>query len=1027
LARASSRRLWRRLTPRILIATSLAATLSVGLAGTFWIRFFANEIRVQVERYTEDVVQDNVSPCRSSPETFGRRRDIGRFDAYDASTLRSANPTARPPDPALLERLEAGERVPARVDWSWSGALGGAALMKIAPDGPCSLFELHWYAPPGSRLRLLLLVFGITVLTLAGTVVLSVAAVVRPLVRRLARLCTGAEHVGEDAGYVADQDPETDDVGELGRVLDRAHRRIRAESSRLRSREHVLLAHLEDVCHDLRTPLTAIQIALEEASAQAELASTKHLIRSALTDVSYTSELTDNLRLAAHLDVSDTPAAFEPPADLCAVVERAVARSSLLGKHRGIEVECATPSQPLFARGPLVWAERAVANLIHSAVSRGLEGGHVAILLEAEGTAEFRLTVVDDGPTETTARSGDQTAEETGRDFARGRDALGGGSGSSLTAEICRRNGWRMRVEPRRPHGRCQTLEGDRVSAPDVSAPDVPVPGDRADAADSAIDRAPAARVARTLIFREDAEVQDRVPAPGSTSKPELAVPRHWHPWRRLVPRIVLATGAAAVTSTMLIAGALTHFMIREILDGVGRYTRSVAADNVGPCLLSPPTWSKTRRVGRLDAYDASTLRSENAQSPPLDPLLRERLLEGDDLPGRLFWGGEARWGGIVLRRVAPAGPCSLFQLSWQAARGSSVRGLLLLVTLTLVTIGATMAVSTLVVVRPLLSRLSRLRRAAAALGSPGGYEPVPDHADDEIGRLATILDRTHRRVLTESALLRERQKQLERRLGDVAHDFRTPLSSALISLELAARLAKRKDATETIRRALTDLVYTAQLTENLRLLTQLTQGDEPPDGEAVTVLNDVVERVVARFALLGRHRGVSLEGAVPPRALLARGHPVWTEQALANVAHNAVTHSEAGSNVAVVLEAAGDDRFCVTVVDDGPGVAPPDLVRLTERTFRSGRARQRAPGGSGLGLAITAEICRQSGWTLRFEAEQPRGLRVTIEGGLVLPPDGSRHVPQPWARPGPPTVEHSNRLAPDDPRGIGRSSETVE
>jgi signal transduction histidine kinase len=87
---------------------------------------------------------------------------------------------------------------------------------------------------------------------------------------------------------------------------------------------------------------------------------------------------------------------------------------------------------------------------------------------------------------------------------------------------------------------------------------------------------------------------------------------------------------------------------------------------------------------------------------------------------------------------------------------------------------------------------------------------------------------------------------------------------------------------------------------------------------------------------------------------------------------------------VAVLLEVVRDAAFCITVVDDGPGVPPGELGRLAERSFRTSQARRRDPGGSGLGLAITAEICRRSGWTLRFEAERPRGLRVTIEGTLA-------------------------------------------
>jgi signal transduction histidine kinase len=95
------------------------------------------------------------------------------------------------------------------------------------------------------------------------------------------------------------------------------------------------------------------------------------------------------------------------------------------------------------------------------------------------------------------------------------------------------------------------------------------------------------------------------------------------------------------------------------------------------------------------------------------------------------------------------------------------------------------------------------------------------------------------------------------------------------------------------------------------------------------------------------------------------------------------VTHGDRGGHVAVVLHADGRS-FVLSVADDGPGVPPAALPRLGERTFRSDEARERDPRGSGLGLAITSEVCARCGWKLSFDAEQPKGLRVTLTGPLA-------------------------------------------
>jgi signal transduction histidine kinase len=64
-----------------------------------------------------------------------------------------------------------------------------------------------------------------------------------------------------------------------------------------------------------------------------------------------------------------------------------------------------------------------------------------------------------------------------------------------------------------------------------------------------------------------------------------------------------------------------------------------------------------------------------------------------------------------------------------------------------------------------------------------------------------------------------------------------------------------------------------------------------------------------------------------------------------------------------------------VAIVDDGPGLSPPDLVKATTRFWRS--KRHHTETGSGLGLAIAERLVTARGGTLAVRANSPRGLVV--------------------------------------------------
>jgi signal transduction histidine kinase len=303
------------------------------------------------------------------------------------------------------------------------------------------------------------------------------------------------------------------------------------------------------------------------------------------------------------------------------------------------------------------------------------------------------------------------------------------------------------------------------------------------------------------------------------------------------------------------------------------------------------------------------------------------------------------------------------------------------------IVIAAAALLGILLVVQPLTRRIARLRAAAGAVGSSDEYVSPDDSGSDELGELSYSLDRAHARIRADAEQLQERQRALERYLADIAHDLKTPIASLQIALEQAANQVDG-EARELLRSSLKDVIYIDALTTNLRLAARLRDGWNPAEGDPRVDVGETVDRVLSRTRYFAKNRGIVLDHARPDVAVYVRCHPTAAEQAITNLVENAIAYGDSGGHVAVVLESdEARKSFSLVVADDGPGVLPAELPHLGERTFRSDEARQRDPSGSGLGLAITSEVCGRCGWTLSFDRQEPRGLRVEIAGPTIAPP----------------------------------------
>ena len=81
-----------------------------------------------------------------------------------------------------------------------------------------------------------------------------------------------------------------------------------------------------------------------------------------------------------------------------------------------------------------------------------------------------------------------------------------------------------------------------------------------------------------------------------------------------------------------------------------------------------------------------------------------------------------------------------------------------------------------------------------------------------------------------------------------------------------------------------------------------------------------------------------------------------------------------------------------VAVIDEGEGIAPEHLPRLTERFYRVDPSRSRQVGGTGLGLAIVKHIVQRHRGRLEIASKLGEGTTVRVLLPLASVTEKSRN-----------------------------------
>lgn len=350
----------------------------------------------------------------------------------------------------------------------------------------------------------------------------------------------------------------------------------------------------------------------------------------------------------------------------------------------------------------------------------------------------------------------------------------------------------------------------------------------------------------------------------------------------------------------------------------------------------------------------------------------RARRIPG--LPGRLD--APITVNGQLVGLVAvPAAPPSPMMALRPLGPTLAISGVALLL------VGA--ATVALLIFGPVKRRLSQLEDAAAGIGAGDTSVRAPEHGGDEVAALARSFNRMAADLQARAEALRASDTARRQLLADVSHELMTPLTAMRGYLETLTmpELALTEPTRERYLHILDEETRRLEhIIGDLLDLARLEGGGSAMRSEHVDVAG-LFERVAARHERELNERRIRLLRRVDDDAKHLRGDPDRLEQAVQNLAANALRHTPDGGEIQL-RASASNSTVRLAIRDSGPGIDPQHLPLIFDRFYKVDAART-ASGGSGLGLSIVKAIVERHGGSIRASNQPEGGALFEID----LPP----------------------------------------
>ena len=225
---------------------------------------------------------------------------------------------------------------------------------------------------------------------------------------------------------------------------------------------------------------------------------------------------------------------------------------------------------------------------------------------------------------------------------------------------------------------------------------------------------------------------------------------------------------------------------------------------------------------------------------------------------------------------------------------------------------------------------------------------------DDPFSRLTVIVN----------GMLDEMEAMINALAGvgnDIAHDLRTPLTRARLTLERGRTNATTLEQLQiVVDRAIANIDQSLAIITALLRLAEIENSRRSAAFGKVS-LHEMLREVCDIYEPIAENKRIELRVGLQQRLSL-RGDRDLLFEAVANLVDNAIKFTPEGGRVDIEL-IRGDNETIVRVSDSGPGINDQEREAVLRRFYRSDKIR--STPGVGLGLNLVAAIVKLHGFTL--------------------------------------------------------------
>jgi signal transduction histidine kinase len=208
---------------------------------------------------------------------------------------------------------------------------------------------------------------------------------------------------------------------------------------------------------------------------------------------------------------------------------------------------------------------------------------------------------------------------------------------------------------------------------------------------------------------------------------------------------------------------------------------------------------------------------------------------------------------------------------------------------------------------------------------------------------------------------------------NDIAHDLRTPLTRARLTLERGRTNATTLEQLQAVAdKAIAGIDQSLTIITALLRLAEI-ENSRRSAGFGTVALDDMLREVCDIYEPIAENKNIALRVEATQR-LTVRGDRDLLIEAVANLVDNAIKFTPEGGTVDIAL-LRGEDETIVRVTDTGCGISEQEREAVLRRFYRSDKMRNTP--GVGLGLNLVAAIVKLHGF--RMAIRSGPGCRVEI------------------------------------------------